>query len=124
MAKVILGKRPESFAPIPVAFQMPDGDEGVITCTFKYRTRSEWGAFIDSLGAESAARAHEADWGGLMKALGEESAAALSQVLSGWDLDIPLGAESLFSLSDGLPRGAAAIMAAYAAACRDGALGN
>lgn len=124
MAKVILGNCPKNFAPIPVAFQMPDGEEGVITCTFRYRTRSEWGAFIDSLGAESAARAHESDWGGLMKALGEESAAALAQVLDGWDLEFPLDEKSLFALSDELPRGAAAVMAAYAAACRDGALGN
>jgi hypothetical protein len=49
MAKVILGARPKTFTPIRVKFPMPDGDEGVITVTFKYRTRVEFGEMLDAI---------------------------------------------------------------------------
>lgn len=53
MAKIKLGKRPENFAPVPVTFPMPDGTEGVVNVTYKYRTRKEFGAYIDELIAQA-----------------------------------------------------------------------
>ena len=46
--KIKLGSRPKSFTRI-VKFPMLEGGEGSIECTFKYRTRSEFGVFIDAL---------------------------------------------------------------------------
>ena len=48
MAKIKLGNRPKNFKRI-VKFQMLEGGEGAIECVYKYRTRKEFGEFIDGI---------------------------------------------------------------------------
>ena len=48
-AVIKLGNKPKTFKPFPVKFTMPDGEEGAINTTFKYRTRKEYGAFLNDL---------------------------------------------------------------------------
>ena len=46
MATIKLGNRPKAFKRI-VTFDMLEGGKGSIECNFRYRTRSEFGVFID-----------------------------------------------------------------------------
>lgn len=148
MAKVKLGKRPETFAPFPVKFPMPDGEEGVIMATFKYRTRKEFGAFTDELieqGVEKAqadakaeVQAHaeaasEAKAAPELKAfsmteLMEKTSAAqgdqLLQSLVAWDVDEKLDKATVEQMADELPGAIAALTWAYRTACVEGRLGN
>lgn len=59
MAKVVLGKRPKSFNR-SVEFTMLDGDAAELSLTFKYRTKREFGALIDSLTASARQPATDA----------------------------------------------------------------
>lgn len=59
MATVKLGDRPKSFKKI-VKFEMLDGTEGTIEMNYKYRTRKQFGEFIDEIVATAKAAA-EAD---------------------------------------------------------------
>ena len=47
-SKIKLGNRPKSFKRI-VTFDMLEGGKGSIECIYKYRTRSEFGVFVDAL---------------------------------------------------------------------------
>jgi hypothetical protein len=63
MAKIVLGARPKLFKAFPVSFTMPDGTEGTITATYRYRTRKEFGEMLNEAYAEAAkaeADAHKA----------------------------------------------------------------
>lgn len=126
MAKVKLGKRPESFKRV-VSFTMHDGEIGTIECDFVYRTRTQFGEFVDGLFAD-AKEAPPADGAFSMEALMEKTrdknAAYLGKILKGWNLDDPLNDDSLQQLSDELPAAVAAIMEAYRAAVVEGRLGN
>ena len=53
MANIVLGKKPKNFKPFTVKFPMPDGTEGIIAATFKYRTRSEFGVMMNSIFADA-----------------------------------------------------------------------
>ena len=48
MTKIVLGKRPDTFKRA-VSFPMLDGSTGKITVDYVYRTKSEFGMFIDDL---------------------------------------------------------------------------
>jgi len=48
MAKIKLGSRPKSFKRT-VKVPMLEGTEGTIEMIYKYRTRSEFGVFIDEI---------------------------------------------------------------------------
>lgn len=133
MAKVILGNRPKNFKRT-VSFPMHDGTTGTIECTYKYRTRTEFGAFIDKIMA--AARATDAAKGPADQPAGEFSMSDLMaktagsnaeyivDVLDAWSLDEPLGLDAAQQLADELPAAATAIMDTYRAAIVDGRLGN
>ncbi|QIL69563.1 hypothetical protein G7048_03745 [Diaphorobacter sp. HDW4B] len=131
MAKIILGKRPESFKR-KVKFAMLDGTEGAIMCDFKYRTKKEFGEFIDSITKTAKAEAdqigEEADTtvtlGDLLGRAVEKNAIYLLDILKGWDVDAELNQESAEQLANELPGAVAAIMETYRAAVADGRLGN
>ena len=55
-SKIRLGQRPKSFNKA-VEFQMHDGTKGLIEWVFKYRTRKEYGEFIDQLVENGRAKA-------------------------------------------------------------------
>lgn len=149
--KVRLGKRPAQFKTIAVKFPMPDGTEGVINVAFKYRTREEFGAWLDELMALSKARA-EAQAGQASGPVyledepveatqfsmadmfhGMDFAAAdhLTGCVLSWDLESPDGSgiaeislEVGKQLASELPAAVSALMDRYRDACRDGRLGN
>ena len=55
MANIIkLGNRPKHFKVIEVAVTLPDGTEGVIPVTYKYKTKAEFGAWQDAIVASAA----------------------------------------------------------------------
>ncbi len=141
MAKIILGKRPTSFKRV-VKFPMLDGSEGAIECVFKYRTRKEFGAYIDER-TKAATEIIEAANAAAAEAAFDKPADAkpfsvadfyeqevskgadyLAGVLEGWNLDHEFSRDALEQLCDEIPAAAAEIVDAYRAAILGGRLGN
>lgn len=135
MAKITLGKRPKNFKKT-ISVQMLDGTTGTVECVFKYRTKKEYGEFID--GITEAARATEkaseakaddaevkpfslADY--LAKSV-DAGADYILQILEGWNLDVELSKQSVEELGDEYPGAAAAIIETYRIAVTEGRLGN
>lgn len=127
MAKIKLGSRPKSFTRI-VKFPMLEGGEGSIECTFKYRTRKEFGEFIDRMvdaaGVNPKAEDEKFSMADLMDRTAGQNAQYIMDVLDGWNLDEDLSQANLQQLADELPGAAAAIMETYRTACVEGRLGN
>lgn len=129
MSKIKLGARPKSFSRV-VKFPMHDGTTGRIEVTFKYRTRSEFGEFIDSLVTAAKAQgltdsdASDFSMGEFMTKQAGANASYLMQVMEAWDLDEPFNQANVQQLADELPGAAMAIMETYRAACAEGRLGN
>jgi hypothetical protein len=139
MAKITLGKQPESFKRV-VKFKMLDGSEGSIECDFKYRTKRAFGAFIDALVKDAAGEQAEQapalsstatsdaeqalSLGQLMAKTVDKNADYLLDVLVGWNLDVRLSRDALTQLADELPGAASAIMDTYRIAITEGRLGN
>lgn len=127
MAKVVLGKRPESFKHT-VKFKMLDGSNGAIEVKYKYRTRKEAGELQDEIrskaksGTESIGE--ERQWSDVVALADEVSADSLMKIVIGWDLDEPLTRASIESLCNELPGAAEAMQADYWAAVLGGRLGN
>lgn len=130
MATIRLGTRPKNFKKV-VKFPMLDGTEGSIEVQFKYRTRKEFGAFIDSL-IESAkvkpAPDADAETAFSMQDLMERTAGSNSEyillVAEGWNLDEEFGPAAVQQLSDEVPAAAIAIMEAYRVAITEGRVKN
>lgn len=127
MAKIKLGSRPKSFTRV-VKFPMLEGGEGSIECTFKYRTRSEFGVFIDALvesaGAKPKEDGEKFSMEELMERTAGQNAKYILDVLESWNLDEDLNQANVQQLADELPAAAAAIMETYRTACVEGRLGN
>ena len=126
MTKIVLGKRPKSFKRT-VTFPMIDGTQGSIECEFKYRTKREYGEFIDRMTRSDKAAEPTQDQSGLQDLLTktvEINADYLLDVLEGWNLDVKLSRETLQQLADELPAAAHAVMAEYRAVIVEGRLGN
>ena len=51
-SNIKLGARPKNFVRT-VTFALPEGGEGRIACTYRYRTRTQFGEFVDALIAKS-----------------------------------------------------------------------
>ncbi len=128
MSKIKLGARPKNFTRV-VSFPMLDGTTGKIEVTYRYRTRSEFGAFIDKLvdaaGATKPANAEEKfSMADLMDKTAGANADYLLDVVDAWNLDEDLNRANVQQLSDELPAAVNAIMEAYRAAITEGRLGN
>lgn len=127
MSKIKLGARPESFKPFPVKFTMPDGSEGAILATFKYRTRSEYGAYMNEVTKDSTVAPSpdgKFDFEALYQGGSQRSAQNLLDALIAWDLDEPLSLENVLALANEVPAACSALSAAYTMACAEGRLGN
>ena len=150
MAKIVLGKRPQSFKR-PVTFTMVDGDIGELTLTFKYRTKREFAALIDEL-SQPAAQAEPAQDAQLsiegvpqpealpepaaeppvkipqlsefMAVTIESQADYILKIAEAWDLDAPFDREHVIAFCDEQPGGALAVMSKYREAITEGRLGN
>lgn len=151
MAKITLGNRPRTFKK-EVTFPMLDGSEGSIEITFKYRTRKEYGAFVDDwqkqreersrvevqakLQQHEAAAAAATEAGQEAPALNlitqaelqamavDASADYIMAIAEGWDVDAPFSVETIQQLCDETPSAGAAISTAYRVALTEARLGN
>lgn len=128
MAKVKLGARPKNFKR-NVEFDMLDGTKGNIECVFKYRTRSEFGAFVDEMFDKAKPvnpdeTPKQLSMAELMEKTKDTNADYLLKVLDGWNLDEELSRESLQQLADEVPAAVGAMMETYRAAILEGRLGN
>lgn len=130
MAKVKLGSRPKNFKRV-VTFPMLEGGNGSIECIYKYRTRKEFGDFIDAL-MDAAKMKPEATEEGevkfsmadLMDKTAGANADYILQVLDGWNLDEELTRENVQQLADELPAAVNTIMETYRTAITEGRSGN
>lgn len=145
MAKTKLGNRPKNFS-MTVKFKQLDGSEGSIEVSYKYRTRTEFGLFIDALMASAKAKEKTSDKAQSAEELtptGDQSPGApqfsmaeimektagsnadyILDVIDGWNLDEDLNHDTAFQLADELPAAALAIMETYRVAITEGRLGN
>lgn len=128
-AKIVLGAKPKTFKPFDVKVTLPDGDEGIIPVTFKYRTKREFGKWVDDA-AENAKIERKQDdpadfsWEKFYEQNTDVAVSQLMTAVDSWGLDIPLTRESLAQLDDETPAAVVALLNAYGAACREGRLGN
>lgn len=127
MSKVILGARPKNFAAV-VTVTLLDGSTGTIPVTFKYRTKKEFGEFVDAMmkdaGQEATTAGEEFSMARLQSLTVEKNADYLLEALDGWGLDKDFNREHLVQLCDELPAAAVAIMDRYREAVTQGRLGN
>lgn len=130
MAKIKLGSRPKNFSRI-ITVDLPEGGKGSVDMLFKYRTRTEFGEFIDQLldkaGVAVKDTSEEALKFSLKEALEktiEQNADYILQVADGWNLDKDFNRQNVLQLCDELPGAAQAIMDAYREAITTGRLGN
>ena len=125
--KIKLGARPKSFTRV-VKFPLLEGGEGSIECTFKYRTRSEFGVFIDALvesaGAKPKDDGEKFSMEELMERTAGQNAKYILDVLEAWNLDEDLNQANVQQLADEYPAAASGIMEAYRTACVEGRSGN
>lgn len=130
MAKIILGKRPKSFKRA-LKVPLPEGGDGSIELSFIYRTRSEFGAFVDGLlGAAKVKPASASDEDvefslrAALEATVETNADYIMQIVDGWNLDVEFSRPAVAQLCNELPGVALAIINDYRAATTEGRLGN
>lgn len=124
MAIIKLGARPKSFKRV-VTFPLVEGGEGAIEVSFRYRTRTEFGKFVDSIVADAQAQGDQQfSMADLMERTRDKNAAYLMDVIDGWNLDEPLTRATVEQLCDELPGAATEIMEAYRKATVEGRLGN
>lgn len=124
MAKLILGQPPKSFTRT-VTFKMIDGTDAVIECEFKYRTRKEFGEFIDGIFKDAdEPSTGEFSMKKLMERTSSKNAEYLEAVLLGWNLDVDLDKAALEQMADEFPNAVSTIMEAYRTAVLEGRLGN
>lgn len=121
-----LGQRPKTFKTFNVKFDMPDGEVGIIPVTYKYRTRVEFGKFMNEVFGQVEDKPGEGktDFQKLFESMGDKNADYLLECLDGWGLSEPLNKETLLQLSSELPAASVALMTAYREACVEGRLGN
>jgi hypothetical protein len=130
MAKIILGKRPKSFKrTLKVA--LPEGEEGSIELSFRYRTRTEYGSFVDALlqaakvtPASAAAEDVEFSLAQALELTRDTNADYIMQIVDGWNLDVDFSRAAVVQMCDELPGVALAIINDYRAAITEGRLGN
>ena len=126
MAKLVIGKTPTTFKPFNVKFTLPDGEGDQILVTFKYKTRSQFAAFLNELFQEAGEEKtdEKVDFEKLFAKGGEKTVSHLTKIIAEWDFAEKPTADTLRALHDQAPAAAAAMTSAYNAACTEGRLGN
>lgn len=128
MALIKLGSTPKSFKRALIV-DMLDGTKGSIEVTYKYRTRTEFGKFLDSVFKEAGvAPAPGEDEKVVIEKVMEKTrdtnADYLIQVLDGWNLESELTKANLQQLCDEFPGVANTIMETYRTAITEGRAKN
>lgn len=138
MAKITLGKRPKNFKHT-VKVQLPEGGEGSIEVSYKYRTRTEFGVFIDArlkdardkdaadvVASEQATDEPVATFSltDVQTKTRDGNAAYIMDIADGWNIDQPFNLATVTQLCDELPGVAQQIINDYRAATIEGRLGN
>lgn len=135
MAKIKLGARPKHF-PAKITVALPEGGEGTIELQFVYRTRVEFGQFVDDLlqAAKVPAPAPAAGEAGdqalafsvreAIERTRDTNADYIMQIVAGWNLDEEFSRAAVVQLCNELPGAALAIIERYRAAITEGRLGN
>jgi hypothetical protein len=140
MTTIILGKRPQNFKRT-VNFVQVDGTPGSIEVTFKYRTRTEFGAFadgvVDSMKAEAEAQLEavrelaaagkpipELTQGAIIDRDLARDAKYVAGCVEGWNLGVALSKNAIVQLADEVPAAIGAIALMYREASIEGRLGN
>lgn len=129
--KITLGSRPKTFRRL-VEVPLHEGATGVIEVQFRYRTRSEFGAFVDEMVASANVEPPSSktdddvafSMRAAMEAARDQNADYLLQIVDAWNLDQTLSLDTLRQLCDELPGAARALMDEYRLACVEGRLGN
>lgn len=135
-ATIKLGSRPKNFKRI-ITVPLLDGTKGMMEVTFKYRTRKEFGAFIDGItaAAREAAKTEGAaedvlsedkpfSLAELMEKTADKNADYVMDVIEAWNLDVPLSKAAVEQLADETPAAVNTIMETYRVAVTEGRLGN
>jgi hypothetical protein len=129
MAKIILGNRPKTFKRV-ISVDLLEGGKGAIDVTFKYRTKVEFGEFLDKLledGGLQPAKRNDDEKLSLLAAqqkTTETNADYIMNIVEGWNLDADFNRDNVKQLCDELPAAALAIMETYRLAINEGRLGN
>lgn len=123
---VRLGERPDGLKDT-LRVRMPDGTEGLIPVTFRYRTRAEFGEFLDSIfGIEVPAFDGAARDAGAVQQRGivQYNGQYLHGCIQDWGLDVPLSLHACTQLANELPGPARALMDRYRERILEGRAGN
>jgi hypothetical protein len=127
MAKIKLGERPKSFARV-VKFTDLDGTEMTVPVTYKYRTRKEYGAWIDAMPPEPTAMDAMKDGKfsseTYIEMVSAWNANKIMQCVDSWGLDEEFSPANVKQTCDEMPACAEAITREYQGACLEGRLGN
>lgn len=146
MSKVFLGKCPKTFPKTIITVALPTGGDGDIGVVFKYRTRSQYGAFVDGIfkaagvdapdlavdpsvavGADGPAKSQQVFQFSLAQSLAktiEKNADFILDAVDSWDLPHEFTRASVEQLCDEVPGAALAVIERYRLACIEGRLGN
>lgn len=131
MAKIKLGTRPETFEST-VTVPMPEGGEASVTMQYIYRTRTEFGAFVDELVRSAGVRppaSQQADdvmfsLRAALEATRDTNADYILKIAKGWNLDVEFDRSAVVQFCDELPGAAMAVIDKYRIALTEGRLGN
>jgi hypothetical protein len=131
MGKIKLGARPKSFAHT-VTVPMPEGGTASVQMRYLYRTRTEFGSFVDELirAAGTPAPASQAGDDVLfslrsaLESTRDTNADYILQIAEGWNLEEEFNRVNLVQMCDELPGAALAIIEHYRLALTEGRLGN
>ena len=128
MAKIKLGQRPKNFKA-KVSFPLLEGGEATIEVSYIYRTRVEFGKFLDEMLADAGVEvdASEGAKATIAQSLAktrDTNAEYILKIADGWDLDIEFNKDTVSQMCDEFPAAAMAVMNQYRAAMTEGRLGN
>lgn len=121
--KIKLGSTPKSFKRT-ITVDMLDGTKGSMECEFKYRTRVDFGKFLDGIFSDAGVKPTDTDdkivIAEVMARTRDTNADYLMQVLDGWNLEDELNRANLQQLCDEFPGVANTIMETYRSAITEG----
>ena len=128
MALIKLGSTPKSFKRALIV-DMLDGTKGSIEVTYKYRTRTEFGKFLDSIFKDAGVKPDAGEdekvvIEKVMEKTRDTNADYLIQVIDGWNLESELTKANLQQLCDEFPGVANVIMESYRTAVTEGRAKN